>query len=227
MRRIGTPLSARTLLVLWLALAGCSKSDGPTPGGPDVCTSHEECDDGLFCNGIERCNPSLADADAMGCAPGTTLPCLTGQLCNEALSRCDTDCSVAQDADGDGVDAVECGGTDCDDADGNRFPGNTEVCDAENHDEDCDPSTFGSTDADEDGAIAAGCCNEGPDGLICGNDCDDEDPGALPGAQVCDPQTDDGNDVLICRIDGTWTTSECFDDQLCITQPNGRGVCVP
>jgi hypothetical protein len=45
-------------------------------------------------------------------------------------------CDVNGDADGDGHRAMNCGGDDCDDADANRFPGRTEVCDTTMHDED-------------------------------------------------------------------------------------------
>jgi len=48
-----------------------------------------------------------------------------------------------------------------------------EVCDAGGIDEDCDPSTLGGTDADKDGKISDQCCNLGPNGLACGDDCDD------------------------------------------------------
>src|SRR5688572_12716027 len=73
------------------------------------------------------------------------------------------------DIDGDGHDAPECAGDDCDDHDANRFPGNSEVCDTKNHDEDCDPQTFGYRDGDGDGFPDASCCNDGN----CGWDCDD------------------------------------------------------
>src|SRR5690348_5247253 len=46
---------------------------------------------------------------------------------------------TACDEDGDGHDAVTCGGDDCDDADRNRYPGATEVCDPASRDEDCNP----------------------------------------------------------------------------------------
>lgn len=37
-------------------------------------------------------------------------------------------------------------GDDCDDDDPDRYPGNFEICDDDDHDEDCDPTTFGTRD---------------------------------------------------------------------------------
>ncbi len=132
-----------------------------------MCASNVECSDGLFCNGIERCAPTDDGADVRGCIPGPP-PCAVGQTCDAFESRCVTTCTTTEDADGDGVDAVECGGADCDDSDANRFPGNEEVCDAEGHDEDCDARTSGDRDIDGDGHADARCCNAGN----CGADCD-------------------------------------------------------
>ena len=42
------------------------------------------------------------------------------------------------DQDGDGIAATRWGGLDCDDADADRWPGNSEVPDADGRDEDCD-----------------------------------------------------------------------------------------
>ena len=86
-----------------------------------------------------------------------------------------------KDADGDGHDAIIHGGDDCDDNDANRFPGNVEVADPANHDEDCDPTTFGSRDQDGDGFIDALACNRMRNGeLNCGRDCDDRKPWVHP-----------------------------------------------
>ncbi len=152
-----------------------------------MCASNLECSDGLFCNGIERCAPTDDSADVRGCIPGPP-PCAAGQTCDAVESRCVTTCTTTEDADGDGVDAMECGGADCDDSDANRFPGNEEVCDAEGHDEDCDASTLGDRDADEDGVLDAMCCN----GAACGGDCDDSDPSVGPTSiEVCNGTDDD------------------------------------
>lgn len=115
-----------------------------------VCVSHAGCDDGLFCNGEESCRGGRCEA-------GEDV-CLATQTCDEASMRCFTRC---HDADGDGVDSAACGGADCDDSDPNRFPGNTEVCDEEGHDKDCNPHTFGSRDADGDGYVDTLCINYG------------------------------------------------------------------
>jgi hypothetical protein len=127
--------------------AGCG-SPGTPAGDASVvtpCTSHADCDDELFCTGPELCMPSSPDALANGCLLGA-LPCAAAS-CDEATDMCETGC---EDADGDGHPDAACGGDDCDDDDDQRFPGNNEVCDLTSHDEDCDPCTVGTLDADQD-----------------------------------------------------------------------------
>ena len=176
------------LLVLVLGalpLTACGSS--PPPGGDagGMCTSRLDCDDGTFCNGAEGCDPSSSAADARGCVPGAP-PCVA-ERCNESAGTC----AECEDADGDGHEALHCGGDDCDDADPDRFPGAVEVCDGD--DEDCDPSTVGDQDNDDDGAIAAACCN----GEACGGDCNDGDPAVRPGGtEICDGLDQDCDGAL-------------------------------
>ena len=126
-----------------------------------VCTNSGECSDGRFCNGAERCVPGSPGADSFGCVRSATDACAEGTVCDEANDRCGdpTGCVTNPDRDGDGHDRIECGGDDCNDNDLNRYPGNTEVCDDEGHDEDCDPSTPGRRDADGDGFVDSECRN--------------------------------------------------------------------
>lgn len=118
-----------------------------------LCTSDAMCDDGRFCNGLERCAPASSAADSSGCVPADSMPCAPG-ICDEDSDRCLGSCT---DADGDGFEDVACGGSDCDDSDANRYPGNVEICDALGIDEDCDGTTIGDRDADGDGFIDAAC----------------------------------------------------------------------
>ncbi len=170
---------------LFLAAAlGCSDDVAPTDGG-SLCRADSDCDDGVFCNGVERCATDIASASANGCNPGTP-PC-GSESCDEETDSCATGCV---DADGDGVDDVACGGNDCDDADPNRYPGNPELCDEAGHDEDCDPATLGSKDQDGDGYVDIVCCN----GTTCGADCDDTRVGVSPEATEACNQLDDDCD---------------------------------
>ena len=213
------------------ALGGCDS--GPAAGpmldagrrdaGPTArCERHGDCDDAAYCNGEERCDPGASVAAENGCVPGTP-PCAT-DLCNEASDRCDIACEDP-DQDGDGSIAVACAGDDCDDGDGDRFPGNDERCDAV--DQDCNPATLGSLDADGDGAISAACCNPQLDGSArCGLDCDDSRIGlfddTLENCGTC------GNSCAFQCADracADLTAIDAYATHTCALQSSGAVVC--
>jgi hypothetical protein len=54
----------------------------------ETCVSNDDCDDGVFCNGLEYCDPAVATG--FGCVDGFLLRCglLTGDLCDEAREIC-------------------------------------------------------------------------------------------------------------------------------------------
>jgi hypothetical protein len=92
-----------------------------------------------------------------------------------------------RDADGDGVLSRAHGGTDCDDQDPRRFPGNPEVGDFDGLDEDCFPTTFGEQDRDGDRYFNYAFFNGSPGNIYQGDDCDDSSRAAHPAAtEVCD-----------------------------------------
>jgi len=103
------------------------------------CRADSECDDGRYCNGPELCSPGDPAADPRGCVLAAA-PCGSGTACNEETDRCAVSCP---DNDGDGHLAASCGGDDCDDNDANRYPGNVEIADSNDHDEDCNLNTHG------------------------------------------------------------------------------------
>ncbi|MBX3251279.1 MAG: putative metal-binding motif-containing protein, partial [Myxococcales bacterium] len=196
----------RVLLVVCVGLAMACGSEVVCPdgtdllggacvaddGGADVCRSDDECSDGLFCTGVERCNPTSEAADARGCVVGER-PC-PGAGCVESTRTCDESCP---DADGDGYADAACGGDDCDDGNPRIHPGAVEVCYSAGVDEDCDPSTLGP-DRDGDGYIGVECCNLQPNGeLHCGTDCDDTMANVHPSApEVCNGIDDDCDGLI-------------------------------
>lgn len=221
----------RSIAIALALLVACGDDDAPEEDASvdgigsdasDGCAM--SCDDGLFCNGVERCEDGA-------CVAGTA-PC-TG-LCDEDADACDE----CPDADSDGALDAACGGSDCDDSDPNRYPGNTEVCDVEGHDEDCDPNTLGD-DGDGDGYASDECCNRQVGGeLRCGLDCDDTRAGVNPGAvdgcgggdEDCDGSIDDDPDSIYYRDEDNDTYGTDDDTVMACALPPGysarSGDCV-
>ncbi|HEY8431609.1 MAG TPA: putative metal-binding motif-containing protein [Sandaracinaceae bacterium] len=194
-----------TTLVLALAI-GCSNAApqdaGATPRDATSdttvqtrCERDRDCDDGLFCTGIERCRPDEADADARGCL-SLPPPCDPSE-CNEESARCEICPIDTRDMGQDGYDATACGGTDCDDGDPTINPGATEICDVTGIDEDCRADTWGDDD-DEDGYFAVDCCYRSSGGeLTCGADCDDRDPTVnIDAIERCNAVDDDCDEMI-------------------------------
>jgi hypothetical protein len=194
----GALVAARAALWLTPFLIACPSDDAGGSGGtdagsaiPDVieCERDGDCrDDGRFCNGGRACVRQTVTTPSgpwhLQTCQATPPPC-AAELCDEAHDHCNC---ADPDMDGDGSRAIACGGTDCDDTDPLRFPGKTEVCDSDNRDEDCDPSTYGTRDADGDGVTDQACCN----GDLCGFDCDDRQQTINPTApEVCDGRDND------------------------------------
>lgn len=159
-----------------------SMPDAGSDASLPICTRDVDCSDGQYCDGIERCLPGSTHADARGCTAPAAPPCPTGQTCRESTQSCIA-CEGNADLDGDHVDSVACGGGDCDDSDADRFPGNAERCtaDAWTHDEDCDPTTYGTHDVDADTHTDHRCGNDFGGVSAFGDDCDDMEFRAHPG----------------------------------------------
>ncbi|MFK7999326.1 MAG: putative metal-binding motif-containing protein [Polyangiales bacterium] len=229
------------LRIALLALSiGCGPSDpaldastdtGGEDAGADIlgaegCVDASDCDDGRACNGRESCNVGF-------CVAGVPIDCDDGIACTQDI--CDEESlecrHLAQDIDGDGHGEALCRGEDglplgddCDDTDPERYPGGIEVCDALAHDEDCDPTTLGDTDLDEDGFVSSMCCNVQAGARVCGGDCSDGTRDINPGAsETCNGVDDDCDGLIDDVVDGVVVCSSGLE-RLCTTSCGALGT---
>ena len=197
--------------LLLLGIAGCDPAPITPPpdagsDAPACCTTDADCDDGAFCNGEETCDPVRC------CVPAAAPACGAERTCDEATDACRTACEIDPDVDGDGHDAAECDGDDCDDGDPLRYPGATEICDDADRDEDCDAATYGTRDVDGDGDHDSACCNGAGPTAACGTDCNDSRRDVnLDGAEVCNGVDDDCDGAVDEGVDVDGWLDRDFD----------------
>ncbi|MCG8672355.1 MAG: hypothetical protein MI867_23315, partial [Pseudomonadales bacterium] len=173
------------------------------------CANNADCNDPLFCNGLETCNTGTGD-----CEPGTD-PCddtvgCTDDSCDEGTDSCtntpnDANCANGDYCDGDetcdaGLDCQAGTAVDCDDlvlcTDDSCNEG-TDSCDNIPNDANCDDANVCTDDVCNANADCGFTNNTDPcdDGLSCttpdvcaGGICTSTD--TCPVGQVCDPATD-------------------------------------
>jgi hypothetical protein len=92
-RALAGPVSAPVALLLAVAISS------PAFG---ICTSDADCDDGVFCNGVESCNLDTHQCVAVSACP----PSIPATICNEDTDTCDPYCTSDFDCD----DGLFCNG---------------------------------------------------------------------------------------------------------------------
>jgi hypothetical protein len=202
---------------------GTLTDSGPPP--VEVCEKPAECDDGLYCNGVEACDPFSKDADGLGCLPGLPIVCDDAIACT--VDACDED----EDRCVFGIDNGLC--------DDSKFCTGEETCNPTHGMADSDGCVDETRDLCDDGFQctldvcneALGCVNTKKD-FICSDGefctgpekCDPEAAGAdalgcIAGADPCD-------DVDPCTIDSCDEGLDtCDHDPDPGATPDDAGVC--
>ena len=77
--RLSLGLTIATGIVVSLTAASC------VPPGGSACNTDADCDDGIFCNGIESCDTTTNSCVAISSCP----PSIPPTVCNEDTDSCD------------------------------------------------------------------------------------------------------------------------------------------
>jgi hypothetical protein len=200
----------------------CENPDADGDGYDSIECGGDDCDDTdprIHPGAVEICDPDHVDED------------------------CDPSTLGDRDLDGDGYIDERCGnyqpngtlllGNDCDDTNPDVHPHQAEVCNG--IDDNCNGLVDEGllvdswVDADHDGfgaasSVASSQCPGTPGYAYNAWDCDDANALVVPGAIVCDDETEDPFDYFVCKM-GEWGEDSCVEQMSCRTQPGGIGIC--
>lgn len=173
----------------------------------EACAADDACDDGRFCDGVERCVGGRCALGPDPCADGARC---TRETCDESARRCARTADGTLCGDGDPCNGVErcdpsaptadratgCAraehGVDCNDDD----PCTTDACARGNG------CVHAPRDLDGDGHVDRACARDGRRGSALGDDCDDRDPMVHPRVtERCDDGRDNNCDGLVDLAD--------------------------
>ena len=180
---------------------------GETLPSTAVCTTDDDCDNGLFCDGTETC---VAGGCQVGDAPCDDDDVCTNDICNEESDSCtnepdDACCSTDDDCD----DGLVCNGTETCDTTTSRCLAGVDLC---NDDNVCTEDSCDESDGSCTNTPIEGCCLEDAD-------CDDEL--FCNGVETCDTETNEcvaGTDP--CEDDDICTVDLCNEeDDACTNTP--------
>ncbi|MBI5503605.1 MAG: hypothetical protein HY899_02310 [Deltaproteobacteria bacterium] len=195
---------------------GCDTIDGAVDAVPAAtfvpacvpCSADAECDDGVFCSGLETCSGGSCTAP-----PGD--PCTAGgecaNVCNETADTCNVPAATACTDDGNVCTTNLCDGNGACAANPNTLPCNdalycngADTCSGGSCQHTGDPCTGGSECAD--------ACNEAVDNCLdlAGTSCTDE-------GNICTTNACDGSGACLA----TNNTLPCNDALFC----NGADTC--
>ncbi len=158
------------------------------PNCRDWCMQLSDKDGDGYIGESFLCDQEDCDDDNSSIYPGA--PEICGDGIDQDCNGQDKQCPQNHDADGDGYDSTQYGGTDCDDGDPNINPSMPEIC-GNQVDENCDGIVEDCNyDRDQDQYV---------DYMYGGTDCNDQDASIHPGApEICGDGIDqdcDGQDL--------------------------------
>jgi len=171
---------------------GDGKTDSADSDCVPACTINADCDDGLYCNGVETCDVGGSNQ----CRSGTLVVCNDGQycngteICNEAIDSCESGTFVTC-TDGQYCNGIEA----CNEA--------TNSCDA------------GTPITCDDSQYCNGIetCNEATDSCGAGTPIDCDDGQYCNGTEACNENTDscDPGAYIICDDGNGCTDDNCSE----------------
>ena len=191
-------------IILVLALVVCAASVQIARAQEQPCNTAADCDDTLFCNGIESCS-----SETSTCVAGGGDPCEAGETCVEETDECVP--ASACEVDADCADGLFCNGEEtC--ADGLCLPGSNP----------CEASETCVEETDEC-AAAVGCVSddECDDGLFCNGVELCADGECVPGTNPCEPGETCEEGIDQCTSPECVIDADCAEGQIC-----SRNVCV-
>jgi hypothetical protein len=214
--RVGIDDSGR-VLIIWVSNGQDGDGNGIF-GKYYECFSDGDCDDGLFCNGVEACYDGTCFADQAIVCPDDGTFCNGNEYCNEDEDRCDS----LGDPCGD--DGTFCNGDEiCDEAgdvcdhENAPCPDDSQFCNgAETCNEATDECGHTGDPCGDDGTFCNGdeyCDEVGDQCLSSGNPCVDDDT-FCNGDETCDEVGDIcGHTGDPCPDDGAFCNGDEFCDE--------------